>query len=107
MLISVAIDRIQKTNATLSDVVQEFKNLELAFEESDLTLSQMQKFRHRYKQCITPYHMLSYLLDPTKPLNPASLTEAEKKLCDKSRERTSSKWVFAGYYSVPSKIRAI
>ena len=76
--IFVAIDRIQRANATLSDVVQVFKNLELAFEESDFTLSQMQKFRHRYKQFITPYNMLAYLLNPTKPLNQESLTEAEK-----------------------------
>lgn len=78
--ISVAIDRLQRTDATLSDVVQEFKNLESAFEESDFTLSQIQKFRHRYEQCITPYHLLAYLLDPTKlqHLLALALTEDEK-----------------------------
>lgn len=76
--ISVAIDRLQRTDATLSDVVQEFKNLESAFEETNFTLSQIQKFRHRYEQCITPYHLLAYLLDPTKPQHPSALTADEK-----------------------------
>lgn len=76
--ISVAIDRLQRTDATLSDVVQEFKILESAFEETDFTLSQIQKFKHRYEQCITPYHLLAYLLDPTKPQHLLALTDDEK-----------------------------
>lgn len=76
--ISVAIDRLQRTDATLSDVVQEFKNLESKFEETDFTLSHLQKFRHRYEQCITPYHLLAYLLDPTKPQHSVALTDDEK-----------------------------
>lgn len=61
-VISVAINKLQRTDATFSDVVQEFKNLQLAFEEKDFTLRQI---INRCKQCITPYRLLAYILDPT------------------------------------------
>lgn len=75
--ISIAIDRLQKTDATIADGVEQFKILENYFEETNLTLHQVQKFKNRYNMCITPYHLLAFLIDPTKT---QSLTYTEKNI---------------------------
>ena len=55
--------------------MEQFKILEDYFDETNLTLNQLKKFKNRYNMCITPYHLLSFLIDPTKT---QSVTYAEK-----------------------------
>ncbi|XP_055845077.1 uncharacterized protein LOC129911335 [Episyrphus balteatus] len=64
--IAVALDSLQRTNASLSDAVEVFKQLELTFEEQDANLNQISALKKRYKMALTPAHFLSYMLDPTK-----------------------------------------
>lgn len=78
--ISIAIDRLQKNDASISDVVEQFKILESHFEETDFNLKQMSIFQKRYEQCVTAHHLLAFLLDPTKSQQKQTLTEKEKTL---------------------------
>lgn len=81
--ISVALDSVQKTNASLSDTVEIWKRLELTFEEElDLSLQQMKVFKNRYTQALTPYHFIAYLLDPTKTVYKLTADEKEQGLTE-------------------------
>ncbi|ERL92886.1 hypothetical protein D910_10191 [Dendroctonus ponderosae] len=65
--IAVALDILQKKNATISYAVEQWKLLQDKFEESqNLSLEKLQKFQHRYKQALTPYHFIVYMFSPEK-----------------------------------------
>lgn len=64
--IAIALDTLQKSNASLSDAVEVFKQLEATFEQEDANIIQLSLLKRRYKMAITPAHFLTFLLDPTK-----------------------------------------
>lgn len=73
----MGLDKLQKKNAFLSDAVEVWKELDRIFlEELELPLTQIQIFQNRYKQALTPYHFVAYILDITK--TKFKLTSAEK-----------------------------
>lgn len=76
--ISIALDKMQKMNTSLSVAVEIWKELESVFDEEDFTLQQVNIFKKRYKQALTNYHFIAYMLDPTK--TKYKLTSEEKEL---------------------------
>lgn len=79
--ISVALDILQRKNATITDAVEQWKHLQYIFEESvdvELPLQKAAEFHKRYTQALTPYHFIAYMLSPQK--TKYQLTTAEKNL---------------------------
>lgn len=77
--ISVALDILQRKNATISDAVEQWKHLQYIFEDVvELSLQKTQEFQCRYKQALTPYHFIAYMLNPQK--QKYQLTPEEKNL---------------------------
>lgn len=65
--IAVALDTLQRKNATISDAVEQWKHLAFVFQdELELSLAQLKKFQCRYKQALTQYHFIAYMLNPQK-----------------------------------------
>ena len=65
--ISVALDTLQRKNATISDAVEQWKHLQYIFEDIvELSLQKSQQFQCRYKQALTPYHFIAYMFNPHK-----------------------------------------
>lgn len=77
--ISVALDTVQRKNATIADTVEQWKHLQYIFDESvELPLQKTQQFNNRYKQALTPYHFIAYMLNPQK--TKYQLTPEEKNI---------------------------
>ena len=77
--ISVALDILQRKNATISDAVEQWKHLQIIFEDVvEVPLEKIQKIQDRYKQALTPYHFIAYMLNPQK--QKYELTPEEKNL---------------------------
>lgn len=84
--ISDALDKVQKSNCTLSESVLAWK--ELLEKVTDQTYKK--KIIKRYHMAMTPPHFLAYMLDPKERASGMELTTEEKKIAlDFAKERYS------------------
>lgn len=75
--ISVALDKMQKDNCSLSNVVNIWKNLKETLKDSNNNCCKI-FFTKRYEQALTPAHFLAYLLDPNSEVQCLTLNEKDQ-----------------------------
>lgn len=77
--ISIALDKMQQKDCTISTAVDIWKNLQEELTEVNLDKTCLKSFSTRYNQALGPPHFLAYLLDPRYA--GIKLSAAEKSEC--------------------------